>query len=70
MLVLSRKQDEELVIGTDAQVIVRVLSVVGNKVKLGVIAAPAISVMRGELLTSRLARAAGQATAKKQRPIA
>ena len=66
MLVLSRKQDEELVIGTDAQVIVRVLSVVGNKVKL----APAISVMRGELLTSRPAHAAGQATAKKQRPIA
>lgn len=70
MLVLSRKQDEELIIGTDAQVIVRVLSVAGNKVKLGVIAAPAISVMRGELLTSRPAHAAGQATAKKQRPIA
>lgn len=70
MLVLSRKQDEELVIGTDAQVIVRVLSVAGNKVKLGVIAAPTISVMRGELLTSRPVHAAGQATAKKQRPIA
>ena len=70
MLVLSRKTDEELVIGTGAGVIVRVLAITGNKVKLGVTAAPSVKVVRGELIKARPARAAGQATANKKRPTA
>ena len=66
MLVLSRKTDEELVIGTG--VIVRVLSITGNKVKLGVTAAPSVKVVRGELIKARPARAAGRVTVNKRPP--
>lgn len=68
MLVLSRRTDEELVIGTG--VIVRVLSITGNKVKLGVTAAPSVPVVRGELIKVRAAREGGRVTANKKRPIA
>lgn len=47
MLVLSRKKGETIVI--DNRIIVRVLRCQGDKVKIGIEAAPEIPVMRGEI---------------------
>ena len=47
MLVLSRKTDEKLVIGSD--VIITVLAVRGNSVRIGIEAPQAVAVRRGEL---------------------
>lgn len=47
MLVLSRKIDDEIVIGDD--VTVRILRVKGNTVRIGVSAPADVSIMRGEL---------------------
>lgn len=48
MLVLTRKEGEELKMGDD--IIIRVLSVSGNRIKVGVLAPDNVRVMRGELL--------------------
>ncbi len=47
MLVLSRKTNEKLVIGSE--VVVTVVSVRGNSVRLGIEAPRSVSVRRGEL---------------------
>ena len=47
MLVLSRQLEEEIVIGNDIRV--KVLSVSGNSVRLGITAPQAISVHRSEI---------------------
>lgn len=47
MLVLSRKADQRLLIGDDIEVVV--VEVLGNRVKLGVIAPPHVRVLRDEL---------------------
>jgi len=47
MLVLSRKIDDEIVIGDN--VTVRVLRVKGNTVRIGVTAPADVNIMRGEL---------------------
>ena len=49
MLVLTRKIDESVMIGDDAQVIVRVLGVQGNQVKLGFVAPKDVAVHREEI---------------------
>ena len=50
MLVLSRKKDEELVVTIGAQtVVVRVLSVVGDRVRLGITAPRDVAVHREEV---------------------
>jgi carbon storage regulator CsrA len=50
MLVLSRKKDEQLVIRLgDQTVVIRVLSVVRERVRIGVIADPSIAVHREEV---------------------
>ena len=49
MLVLTRKKDEEIVIGENHEATVRVLEIRGDKVRLGVMASPAIPVNRGEV---------------------
>jgi carbon storage regulator CsrA len=53
VLVLSRKKNEDIVITIpDGRVItIKVVDIVGDKVRLGVTAAPDVSVMRRELLT-------------------
>jgi len=47
MLVLSRKQNEEIVIGNS--VCVKVVGIFGNKVRLGISAPPNVVIRRGEL---------------------
>lgn len=44
MLVLSRKVGEEIVVGKDVRV--RILEVVGNRVRLGIIAPQTVSIRR------------------------
>lgn len=51
MLVLSRRQDEAIVIGTARIVIVRIS---GNRVQLGVEAPKSVTVIREELLNARV----------------
>lgn len=52
MLVLTRKKNEEIVLGTGANaVVVRVLEVATDRVKLGVVAPQTVNVLRKELLT-------------------
>lgn len=48
MLVLTRKRGEAIEI--DGRIEVRVLSVQGNRVRLGVVAPESVSVRRGELV--------------------
>ena len=50
MLVLSRKLEESIMIGNG--VTVRILEIKGDRVKLGLTAPAAVSIMRGELLTA------------------
>jgi carbon storage regulator CsrA len=47
MLVLSRKKGQELVIGDGIRVVIN--RVAGNRVTLGIVAPPEVSVVRGEL---------------------
>ena len=64
MLVLSRKQNQTIVIGDDVRI--TVLKVVGNTVKLGIEAPAEIPVMREELLLTQRER---EATALESRPV-
>lgn len=47
MLVLTRQTEDEIVIGPNIRV--RVLSVSGNQVRLGIEAPPEVSIFRGEI---------------------
>jgi len=49
MLVLSRKINEEIVVGN--KVIIKIVGVSGKKVRLGISAPQCISVRRGELVS-------------------
>ena len=49
MLVLSRKMNQRIVIGSDT--VVRVLSVHGGRVRLGIEAPKNVKVLRGELFS-------------------
>ena len=50
MLVLSRKMEEAIMIGDG--VTVRILEIKGDRVKLGLTAPAAVSIMRGELVAA------------------
>ncbi len=47
MLVLSRKVNEEIVIGNN--VTIKVVKVIGNKVRLGISAPASVNIRRGEV---------------------
>ncbi len=47
MLVLSRKLNDEIVVGDD--VVIRIVKIKGNTVRLGISAPQDVSIMRGEL---------------------
>lgn len=52
MLVLSRKRNEDILIGTgENTIVVRVLEISPERVKLGVVAPTAINVCRKELVS-------------------
>jgi carbon storage regulator CsrA len=51
VLVLSRKKEEEIIIG-DRIVVVRVLEICGDRVKLGFTAPEAVSILRGEVVAA------------------
>jgi carbon storage regulator len=50
MLVLTRRIGERIVIGD--QIILEVLSVKGNRIRLGIAAPPDVTVLRNELLSA------------------
>ena len=51
MLVLTRKLNEQIVIQLgDQDVVVRIVAVKGDRVRLGIVAAPEVSVHREEVL--------------------
>lgn len=50
MLVLSRKMEEAIMIGNG--VTVRILEIKGDRVKIGLTAPAAVSIMRGELVAA------------------
>lgn len=47
MLVLSRKQNEEICVGNDVSI--KILSVTGNRVRLGIVAPGSVKVWRAEV---------------------
>jgi carbon storage regulator len=47
MLVLSRKANEEIVIGPD--VVIKILSISENNVKIGIVAPKDVEILRGEV---------------------
>jgi carbon storage regulator len=47
MLVLSRKVNEEIVIGNN--VTVKIVKIIGNKVRLGISAPDSVNIRRGEI---------------------
>lgn len=51
MLVLSRKKEEEIVIGKN--IVIKVVQIRGGRVKLGIEAPKNVRVVRGELRTPR-----------------
>ena len=50
MLVLSRKMEEAIMIGNN--VVLRVIEIKGDRVKLGLTAPAAVSIMRSELVAA------------------
>lgn len=52
MLVLSRREGEQLMIGSD--VVLTVIEVRGKRTRLGIDAAPGVPVLRNELYRNRL----------------
>ena len=54
MLVLSRKKNEDIVIGEGAgKVVIRVVEIVGDKVRLGFIAPDGVRIMRTEIIGTK-----------------
>ena len=50
MLVLSRKRNEDIVIGEgEKKVVVRVLEIIGDRVRLGFIAEQSVAILRAEV---------------------
>lgn len=47
MLVLSRKLNQEILIGDN--ILVRVISIKGNQVRLGIVAPPEVAILREEV---------------------
>jgi len=65
MLVLTRRIGEEIVIGSGIRV--RILAITGRGVRLGITAAPSISVHREEVHARRCAEHAASATLSSSR---
>ena len=60
MLVLSRKRDEDIVIGEgDKKVVIRVVEIRGDKVRLGFIAGDGVTIMRSEIIPPQQERKDG-----------
>lgn len=54
MLVLSRKRDEDIVIMEgDTKITIKVVEIVGDKVRLGFVAPNNVTIMRKELLAQK-----------------
>jgi carbon storage regulator CsrA len=55
VLVLSRKKDEDILVKTpEGRVVtIRVVEIIGDKVKLGFIADDCVTIMRSELVTTK-----------------
>ena len=54
MLVLSRKKNEDIIIGEGVNsVIVRVVEIVGDKVRIGFIAADHVTIMPTEIIAKK-----------------
>jgi carbon storage regulator len=51
MLILSRKNQEEIVI--DGDIIVKVIAIEGKRVRLGIEAKPNVSIVRSELINNQ-----------------
>lgn len=49
MLVLSRRKAERIMIGSDAEIVIEVIQISGNRVRLGVHAPETIRVYRQEI---------------------
>lgn len=60
MLVLSRKKNEDIVIGKgDNKVVIRVVEIRGDKVRLGFIAPDGVTIMRTEIINTTKEKANG-----------
>jgi carbon storage regulator len=64
MLVLSRKRNETIVIGSDVRI--TVVNIAGNQVRIGIDAPGDVKVMREELLTGRQAPEAAHMQARRR----
>jgi carbon storage regulator len=49
MLVLTRKSEQSIVLGTDGEIVISVLTIEGCRVRLGVSAPADVPIRRGEL---------------------
>jgi carbon storage regulator len=67
MLVLSRKPDESIVIS--GKIVVTILSVEGERVRIGISAPPEISVVRQELIERDAHEREKQARERSERPL-
>ncbi len=67
MLVLSRKDSEQIVI--DDQICIKVLSIRGNTVRLGIEAPRSVSILRGEIVSQQNDSAALQVPIDDDRPL-
>ena len=56
MLVVTRKRDEEIRIGSN--IVIRVTKISGNKVKIGIEAPDSVRIVRGEIATDLVMDAA------------
>ncbi|MCC9642041.1 carbon storage regulator [Rhodopirellula sp. JC740] len=68
MLVLSRKVDEQLVIGDN--IVVRVTKISGNRVSIAIDAPNDVKITRGELIERELTQASSEAPARQGRGAA
>jgi len=70
MLVLSRKKDEDIIIGEgEKQVVIRVVAINGDKVRLGFIAPNNVSIMRAEITAKKPEKQNGLERSPSRRPF-
>lgn len=62
MLVLGRKTDESLLVGSD--IVITILGIEGDRVKVGINAPKHITILRSEVRDRQLRAAAAQAAAQ------
>ncbi len=66
MLILTRKQDEEIIINSSIRI--KILSIADNQVKIGISAPPEVGILRGEIYDTVKMNTVNASVKSKEKP--